>query len=167
MNFRTGIGIDFHRFGIDRKLILGGVEIDYPLGLIGHSDADCLIHAIVDSLLGAMGLADIGSYFPDTDERYKNFDSKEFLYKAKELLEENNYKIENIDCIVICEKPKIMPYSEKMKITLSKVLNIMPSQIGIKATTTEQMGFIGRKEGIACMAVCLLSKRICKSYEEE
>lgn len=167
MNFRTGIGIDFHRFEAGRKLILGGVEIDYPLGLIGHSDADCLIHAIVDAILGAMGLADIGTFFPDTDEKYRNIDSKVFLYQVKELLKEGKYKIENIDCIIICEKPKIMPYSEKMKTTLASVLNIMPTQIGIKATTTEQMGFIGRKEGIACMAVCLLSKRICKSYEEE
>lgn len=167
MNFRTGIGIDFHRFGTGRKFVLGGIEIDYPLGLIGHSDADCLIHAIVDSLLGAMGLPDIGTYFPDTDERYKGTDSKLFLYKTKELLKENNYKIENLDCIVICEKPKIMPYSEKMKENIATILNIVPSQIGIKATTTEQMGFIGRKEGVACMAVCLLSKSICKSYEEE
>lgn len=167
MNFRTGIGIDFHRFEAGRKLILGGVEIDYPLGLIGHSDADCLIHAIVDAILGAMGLADIGTYFPDTDEKYRNIDSKVFLYQVKELLKEREYKIENIDCIIICEKPKVMPYSEKMKTILATVLNIMPAQIGIKATTTEQMGFIGRKEGIACMAVCLLSKRICKSYEEE
>lgn len=167
MNFRTGIGIDFHRFGTDRKLMLGGVEIDYPFGLIGHSDADCLIHAIVDSILGAMGLGDIGTYFPDTDERYKNADSRIFLIKAKELLIEKDWVIENIDCIVICEKPKIMPYSQKMKENISSVLNIKHSQIGIKATTTEKMGFIGRKEGIACMAVCLISKKICKSYEEE
>ncbi|MCX7770460.1 MAG: 2-C-methyl-D-erythritol 2,4-cyclodiphosphate synthase [Proteobacteria bacterium] len=167
MNFRTGIGIDFHRFGEGRKLILGGVEIDYPLGLIGHSDADCLIHAIVDSILGAMGLGDIGTYFPDTEARYKDADSKEFLCKALDLLIERDYKVENIDSIVICEKPKIMPYTQKMKEKLSEILNINPSQIGIKATTTEQMGFIGRKEGIACLAVCLLSKNICKSYEEE
>jgi 2-C-methyl-D-erythritol 2,4-cyclodiphosphate synthase len=167
MNFRTGLGIDFHKFGPGRKLVLGGVEIDYPLGLIGHSDADCLIHAIVDSLLGAMGMNDIGTFFPDTDERYKNADSKGFLIKAKELLIENDYKIENIDSVVICEKPKILPYVEKMKQTLANILNISPSQIGIKATTTEHMGFIGREEGIACMSVCLISKRVCKSYEEE
>lgn len=159
MNFRTGIGIDFHRFGANRKLILGGVEIDYPFGLIGHSDADCLIHAIVDSLLGAMGLDDIGTYFPDSDETYRNADSKKFLLKVKELLETNCWNIENIDSVVICEKPKIMPYSSKMKETISGVLNIEPAKVGIKATTTEQMGFLGRKEGIACIAVSLISKK--------
>lgn len=167
MKYRTGIGIDFHRFGEKRKLVLGGVEIDFPLGLLGHSDADCLIHAIVDSILGALGLNDIGSYFPDTDDRYKNADSKIFLKTAMELINSHGYKIENIDTIIICEKPKILPYVDKMKDELSKILNISREQLSIKATTTEQMGFIGRKEGIACMAVTLISKKECLNYDED
>jgi 2-C-methyl-D-erythritol 2,4-cyclodiphosphate synthase len=167
MNIRTGIGIDFHRFSKNRKLILGGVEIEYELGLEGHSDADCLIHAIVDSILGAMGLSDIGVYFPDNDDKYKDADSRIFLEKAYSLLSQKGYKIENIDTIIILEKPKISPYTEKMKDNISKILNISNEQIGIKATTTEKMGFIGRQEGISCIAITTITKKPCKTYEED
>lgn len=165
MNARVGIGIDFHRFGENRKLVLGGVVIDYPYGLIGHSDADCLIHAIFDAISGAMGLGDIGSFFPDTDERYKNQDSQFFLQKIREILDQKHCSIENIDCVIICEQPKIMPYVKDMKKTISEILQIYEKQIAIKATTTEQMGFLGRREGIACMAVALIKNK-CIEYNE-
>lgn len=156
MENRVGIGIDFHRFCEGRRLILGGVQIEHPLGLIGHSDADCLIHAVVDAILGAVGEGDIGTYFPDTDIKFKDMNSMLFLEKAVQVASEKGFALENIDCTIICERPKIMPYVFAMKEKLSCALNISKDKIGIKATTTEQMGFLGRKEGIACMAVALL-----------
>lgn len=156
MEKRVGIGIDFHRFCEGRRLILGGVQIEYPLGLIGHSDADCLIHSIVDAILGALGEGDIGTFFPDTDMKYKDMNSMLFLEKAVQIASEKGFVVENIDCSIICEKPKIMPYVFAIKEKLASVLNVSHGRIGIKATTTEQMGFLGRKEGIACMAVALL-----------
>ncbi len=158
MEKRVGLGIDFHRLGEGRKLILGGVEIDYHLGLVGHSDADCLVHAMVDAILGALGEGDIGSFFPDSDMTYKNMNSLIFLKKAVEIAKNKGFITENIDSTIICEKPKIMPYVSAMKERLSEILNIPSEKIGIKATTTEQMGFLGRKEGIAAMAVVLLKK---------
>lgn len=158
MENRVGIGIDFHRFCEGRKMVLGGVTIDYPLGLLGHSDADCLIHAVVDAILGALGEGDIGTYFPDTEVRYKDMNSVRFLEKAVEIASQKGFHIVNIDSTIICERPKIMPYVLSMKERLSAVLNIPTTQVGIKATTTEQMGFLGRKEGIACMAVALLRR---------
>lgn len=158
MEKRIGLGIDFHPFKEGRRFILGGVEIDYPLGLLGHSDADCLIHAIVDAILGALGERDIGNYFPDTDNKYKDSDSIFFLKKVVEIMLQKGFKVENLDCTVICESPKISPYIKAMKERLSPVLQVEKERIGIKATTTEQMGFIGRKEGIACLSVVLLTK---------
>lgn len=159
MGNRVGIGIDFHRFGEGRKLILGGVQIEHNVGLIGHSDADCLIHAIVDAILGAIGESDIGTFFPDSDMKYKDMNSIFFLKKTMELVAEKGFVIENIDTTIICEKPRIMPYVISMKEKLGGVMNLSKDRIGIKATTTEQMGFLGRKEGIACMAVALLKTR--------
>lgn len=165
MENRVGIGIDFHRFGEGRKLILGGVQIEHNVGLIGHSDADCLIHAIVDAILGAIGECDIGTFFPDTDMKYKDMNSLFFLKKAMEIVEEKGFVIENIDTTIICEKPKIMPYVVSMKERLGGVMNLPKEKIGIKATTTEQMGFLGRKEGIACMAVALLKRKLEKNLK--
>lgn len=158
MENRAGIGIDFHRFVEGRRLVLGGVHIEHPQGLLGHSDADCLVHAMVDAILGAIGEGDIGTFFPDTDVQYKDKNSLKFLEKAVNVAKEKGFSIQNIDSTIICEKPKILPYVAKMKEKLSLVLNIIPENIGIKATTTEQMGFLGRKEGICCMAVALLKK---------
>lgn len=158
MENRAGIGIDFHRFVEGRRLILGGVQIDYHQGLLGHSDADCLVHAMVDAILGAIGEGDIGTFFPDTDVKYKDMDSLNFLEKAVTVAKEKGFSIQNIDSTIICEKPKILPHVFRMKEKLSLVLNISPENIGIKATTTEQMGFLGREEGICCMAVALLKK---------
>ncbi len=159
MKYRIGQGIDFHAFKEGRELFLGGIKIDYPLGLEGHSDADCLIHAIMDALLGALGEDDIGKHFPDTDKSLKDIDSKILLEQVVKILNKEGYKISNIDCTVICEEPKIRKYVEDMKTTLSKILLVNRDDINIKGTTTEKMGFLGRKEGIACMAVALIYKK--------
>lgn len=156
---RIGIGYDVHKLEYNRKLILGGVLIPHEKGLIAHSDGDCLIHAIIDSMLGAAGLYDIGTYFPDNDEKFKNINSTELLIKTHKLIDNENYKIINIDSVIICEKPKIKPYIDIMKKNISIALNIEPNLIGIKATTEERLGFTGREEGIACQSVCLLSKK--------
>lgn len=156
---RIGIGYDVHKLGYNHKLILGGVLIPHKKGLIAHSDGDCLIHAIIDSMLGAAGLYDIGTYFPDNDEKFKNINSTELLIKTHELINNENYKIINIDSVIICEKPKIKPYIDIMKKNISIALNIEPNLIGIKATTEEKLGFTGREEGIACQSICLLSKK--------
>jgi len=154
---RIGIGFDVHRFAEGRRCIIGGVEIPHSKGLLGHSDADVLTHAICDALLGAAGLGDIGVYFPDTDEKFKNADSQMLLKQVKEEISKLGFKIENIDSIVMAEKPKINPHCEAMKKALSKTLEIEESKIGIKATTTEKLGFTGREEGIAAQAVALLT----------
>lgn len=154
---RIGIGYDVHAFAEGRDLILGGVKIDYKYGLMGHSDADVLIHAIIDSLLGAGNLGDIGKLFPDTDAKYKDISSIELLKKVNSLLLSKNIEIINIDSVVICEKPKIRDYSDKMKSAISIALNnIDVNRIGIKGTTTEKLGFTGRGEGIAAQAVSLI-----------
>jgi len=154
---RVGIGIDFHRFAPNRKLILGGVEIRYKLGLAGHSDADVLTHAICDALLGAAGLGDIGGHFPDNDPRYKNIASLELLLQVGRMLREGNYKIVNIDATVIAQEPRLGPFIPKMGENLAAVLDLAPERVSIKATTPESMGPIGRKEGIAAYAVCLIA----------
>jgi len=154
--FRIGQGIDFHRFKAGRRLILGNIEIEYEFGLEGHSDADVLIHSIMDALLGAAGLKDIGYYFPDTDEKYKNIDSGILLENVVSLIRGKGFEIVNIDATIIAQKPKILPYIDEMKTRLSSIMNITREQISIKATTTEKMGFIGRQEGIASMSVVLL-----------
>ncbi len=158
MRIKVGLGVDFHRFQEGRELFLGGVKIDYPLGLAGHSDADCLIHAIMDALLGAIGEDDIGKHFPDSSSSFKDIDSKILLERVFDLVKGKGFKISNIDCIVICEEPKIRKYVEMMKKTLSKILLISEDDINIKGTTTEKMGFAGRKEGIVCMATALIYK---------
>lgn len=153
---RIGIGYDVHKFAFDRKLIIGGVEIPYEKGLLGHSDADVLVHAIMDSLLGAMGEGDIGKLFPDTDNRYKDVNSIDLLKKVGNILSEKNFKISNIDSIIIAQEPKMKSYIAEMKINIALALNIDMSNVSIKATTTEHLGFEGRKEGISAQAVCLI-----------
>jgi len=153
---RIGFGYDVHRLIAGRELWLGGVKIDHELGLDGHSDADVLIHAICDAFLGAAGLCDIGYYFPDSNADFKNIDSKILLEKTIQLVRNEGFEIENIDSTVCAEKPKINPFVDKMKKTLAQVLQIPQKNIGIKATTNEKLGFVGREEGIVAYAVVLL-----------
>lgn len=155
---RIGIGIDFHKFAKERKFILGGAEIEYEFGLLGHSDADALAHAIADALLGAANLGDIGKHFPDTDAKYKGISSMILLQLVENMLKEHQFKIGNIDCVVVLQQPKISRYVETMKVNISDALNISECQISIKATTSEYMGFAGRKEGIGCFAIALLEE---------
>lgn len=154
---RVGFGHDVHRLVTGRALILGGVTIPHELGLLGHSDADVLIHAIMDALLGAAALGDIGLHFPDTDEAYKGISSRKLLQKVGDLLEENGYYIENIDATIVAQKPKLRPYINKMEETIANDLKIEKNQINIKATTEEGLGFTGREEGIAAQAICAIS----------
>lgn len=154
---RIGHGYDVHRLVEGRKLIIGGVEIEHSLGLLGHSDADVLLHAITDSLLGAAGLGDIGTHFPDNDEKYKDISSVELLKNVANILDENTYIIENIDATIIAQKPKLAPYIGRMKEIICHTLNILPSQLNIKATTEEGLGFTGEERGIAAHSVCLLT----------
>ncbi len=155
---RIGNGYDAHRLVEGRKLILGGVHIPYDKGLEGHSDADVLVHAIMDALLGAAGLGDIGDLFPDTDKKYKDIQSLELLREVYCLLLKNEYSIINIDSTIIAQEPKLKPYISNMIENISETMNIPSSKVGVKATTEEGMGFTGRKEGIAAMAVCLIKK---------
>ncbi|MCI8285143.1 MAG: 2-C-methyl-D-erythritol 2,4-cyclodiphosphate synthase [Firmicutes bacterium] len=149
---RTGTGFDVHAFAEGRKLILGGVDIPHDRGLLGHSDADVLIHAVMDALLGAAALGDIGRHFPDSDPKYKGISSLRLLERVGGLLSERSFKIINIDAVVIAQKPKIAPYIEQMQKNIAEVLKISVSQINIKGTTTERLGFTGREEGIAAQA---------------
>ena len=158
MESRVGTGFDVHQLTEGRRLILGGVEIPFEKGLLGHSDADVLIHALMDALLGAAALGDIGSHFPDTDRRYKGISSMELLAKVKKLLCEEQYRIGNIDITVMAERPKIKSLIGDMRRNIAKVLELEESRISIKATTTERLGFVGREEGIAAQAVCLLCR---------
>lgn len=157
-NLRIGVGYDVHKLVAGRDLIIGGQKISYEKGLEGHSDADVLVHAIIDSLLGAASLGDIGVLFPDTDAAYKNADSLELLKKVNELIIEKGYSIVNIDSIVIAQEPKLKPHIEDMRKKISKNLGTEIENISIKATTTEHLGFEGKKEGIAAHATCLLEK---------
>ncbi len=154
---RVGVGYDVHRFEAGRKLILGGVEIPFERGLAGHSDADALIHAIIDALLGAAALGDIGSHFPDTDETYRGADSRELLARAVALLAERGMRPGNVDSVVVAERPKLAPHIPEMREVISSVLGIPPDRVGIKATTGEGLGFAGREEGVAAHAVCTIS----------
>ncbi len=154
----VGLGYDVHRFKKSRKLFLGGVKISDRNGLDGHSDADVLIHALMDALLGAAGENDIGHFFPNTDNKYKNISSVELLKIVVSVLKKKKFKIINTDMTIIAEKPKIYPYIDQMKENLSETMKIPKSRIAIKATTNEKMGFIGRGEGIAAMAVVSLEK---------
>lgn len=155
---RIGHGYDVHKLVRGRKLILGGVEIKHDFGLLGHSDADVLVHAIMDSLIGAMGLGDIGHFFPDTDAKYKNISSLKLLEYVVDILGRENYKILNIDSTIIAQVPKISPFIEEMKDNISKICKVSVKNINVKATTEEKLGFTGRKEGISAHAVCLISE---------
>lgn len=153
---KIGIGYDVHQLTENRKLIMGGVEIPFEKGLEGHSDADVLIHAIMDSILGAMGMGDIGCLFPDTDDAYKGADSRVLLRTVADLMNESGFKIGNIDAVIIAQRPKMMVHIEKMKKNIAEDLQTDISNVNIKATTTEHLGFEGRGEGIAAQSVCLL-----------
>ena len=159
--FRIGNGYDIHRLVIGRKLIIGGVKLNHPdnLGLDGHSDADVLSHSIMDALLGALSLGDIGKYFPPADEKWKDVDSLILLSKVIDLVRKQGWEINNIDNVIVAERPKIKPYVELMKKNLSSTLKIDDSLIGIKATTNEKLGPEGREEGISCHSVVLLAKK--------
>jgi len=165
--YRIGNGFDAHKFVRNKKLILGGIEIDHDHGLSGHSDADVLSHAICDALLGAVNAGDLGKHFPDTDIRYKNISSLILLKKASEILTKSQYEIVNIDSTVICEKPKLSEYIYKIHDSISKTLNISSQQVSVKATTTDQMGFAGREEGIAAQAVVLIKKMDEKNIKKD
>lgn len=153
---RIGIGYDVHQLVEDRPLILGGLNIPFEKGLLGHSDADVLIHAIMDAMLGAAALGDIGQHFPDTDMKYKGVSSLELLVHVNELIQKQGYQIGNIDAVVICERPKLKSFIPAMKEKMCQVLKVELNQVNIKATTTEKLGFTGRQEGIASQAVALL-----------
>ena len=153
---RIGLGYDVHRLVTDRDLILGGVNIPYELGLLGHSDADVLLHAIMDSLLGAATLGDIGKHFPDTDARYKGISSIKLLEEVGKLIREKGYKIENIDSTIIAQKPKMANYIPTMRENIAKALDISIDQINVKATTEEGLGFTGESKGISSQSICLL-----------
>ncbi len=155
---RIGTGYDVHRFEKNRDLIIGGVKIPYEMGLLGHSDADVLLHAIMDALLGAAALGDIGSHFPDTDPRYKGISSIELLLEVGTLLENENYFVENIDATIIAQAPKMKPHIMEMRENIAKALFLDLSQVNVKATTEEGLGFTGEKLGISAQAVCLLTK---------
>ncbi len=157
-NIRIGHGYDVHRFADNRKLFLGGIEIPYSKGLAGHSDADVIIHAICDALLGAAALRDIGYHFPDTEPQFKNIDSKILLQKTIALIRKNGYEIGNIDTTICMEKPKLKDYIPAMIATLAQTMQIPESSISIKATTTEKLGFVGREEGISATCVALIYK---------
>lgn len=157
--FRVGSGFDVHRLVEGRKCILGGVEIPHPLGLLGHSDADVLLHALSDALLGALGLGDIGAHFPDTDPRYKGADSLMLLAEVGKLVASRGWDVGNLQGTVICEAPKVRPHVEAMRANIARALEIEIDQVAIQGTTTEKLGFTGRGEGIAAQAVALLVRR--------
>lgn len=156
--YRVGMGYDVHKLVTGRKLILGGVEIQHDLGLLGHSDADVLLHAIKDAILGAAALGDIGRHFPDTDEAYKGISSIVLLSKVKDLILKEGYKVNNIDATIAAQQPKIAPYIKAMNENIAQTLKIEASQVNVKATTTEGLGFVGNKEGIAAYAIVSLIK---------
>jgi len=158
MNFRTGFGYDVHSFEDNRKLFLGGIEVPFEKGLKGHSDADVLLHAICDALLGALSLGDIGQHFPDNDPKFKNIDSKILLSSVAELILKNGWTINNIDSTIVMERPKLKDYIPKMQHVMSTILNIKSNQISIKATTSEGMGFVGIEEGVKAYAIVLLKE---------
>ena len=156
--FRIGQGFDVHQLTENRPLIIGGITIPYEKGLMGHSDADVLLHTVTDACLGAIGEGDIGKHFPDTDPNFKDADSSELLQKVWELVKSRGYELVNADCTIIAQKPKMAPYIEQMKNRISQLLETTPDCINVKATTTEKLGFPGREEGIAAQAVVLLKK---------
>lgn len=155
---RTGIGYDVHRFAEHRRLILGGVQIPYTHGLLGHSDADVATHALMDALLGAIAAGDIGKHFPDTDAAYKDADSVALLRRVAEFLAERGWRVVNTDTTIMCEKPKLAPHIDAMRETLAAAMNIATDAVSVKATTVEGLGAIGRREGIAAMSVATVEK---------
>jgi len=155
---RIGFGYDVHPLVKGRELWLGGVRIEHPYGLLGHSDADVLIHAICDALFGAANLGDIGSNFPDSDDTYKNYESQYFLRQAMFMVRQAGYQLENIDATVVAEQPILSPYIPEMKKTLAQLMGVLVNDVSLKATTSEKLGFTGRKEGIAAYAIALLKK---------
>ena len=155
---RVGLGYDVHKLVEGRKLIIGGVNVPHEKGLLGHSDADVLIHAVMDSILGALALGDIGKHFPDTDEKYKGADSMKLLEFVYNLINEKGYDIGNIDCTIIAQSPKMAPHIQNMREYIAKALNTSIENINVKATTEEGLGFTGAKEGIAAQSICLLVK---------
>lgn len=157
-DFRIGHGYDVHRFANDRKLVIGGVEIEYEMGLLGHSDADVLLHAICDALLGAAGLGDIGKHFPDSDPKYKGIDSRVLLRQTAELVKQKGYALSNLDCTVVAQAPKLAPYIEKMRENIALDLEVEADRVNVKATTEEGLGFTGEKLGVSAHAVALISK---------
>ncbi len=156
--YRIGNGFDVHRFEKNRKLILGGVEIPHKEGLAGHSDADVLLHSITDAILGALGEKDIGTHFPDTDPKLKDISSITILKETCRILKSKEYKIVNIDSVIICQQPKLSPYIDSMKSSIADTIGIAAEDVGVKATTTEHLGFTGREEGIAATAIVLIKK---------
>ncbi len=156
MEIRIGHGYDVHRLTEGRKLILGGVEIPWEKGLLGHSDADVLLHAVTDALLGAAALGDIGRHFPDTDPDLEGIDSMILLKKAVEMLEARGYSVGNVDATIIAQKPKLAPYIDRMRDGIAETLRVRPDQVNVKATTEERLGFTGRQEGISAHAVCVI-----------
>lgn len=159
MSYRIGSGVDFHKLEEGRELWLGGVHIPYHKGALGHSDADVLLHALCDALLGALGLGDIGTHFPDTDPAFKNIDSKILLDRTVAMINNKGYSPVNVDCTLCLEAPKIKPYVPAMQTAIASLLKISESDVSIKATTTEQLGFVGRGEGLMAYATVLLNKR--------
>ncbi|MCZ8537635.1 2-C-methyl-D-erythritol 2,4-cyclodiphosphate synthase [Paenisporosarcina quisquiliarum] len=157
--FRVGQGFDVHEFAENRPLILGGVTIPYEKGLIGHSDADVLLHTVTDAALGAIGEGDIGRHFPDTDPEFKDADSAKLLAYIWNIVEEKGYKLGNVDCTIIAQAPKMAPYITQMRDRIAQLLNAEPTQVNVKATTTEKLGFTGRGEGIAAQATILLIQK--------
>ena len=157
--FRVGQGFDVHEFAANRPLIIGGVTIPYEKGLIGHSDADVLLHTVTDAVLGAIGEGDIGRHFPDTDPEFKDADSAKLLQYIWNIVEEKGYKLGNVDCTIIAQAPKMAPYINNMRDRIAELLNAQPSQVNVKATTTEKLGFTGRGEGIAAQATILLIQK--------
>ncbi|MBR2547257.1 MAG: 2-C-methyl-D-erythritol 2,4-cyclodiphosphate synthase [Eubacterium sp.] len=158
MEFRIGHGFDVHRLVPDRKLILGGIHIPYELGLLGHSDADVLAHALMDAMLGACAIGDIGHLFPDNDDRFLGADSMKLLDEVVRLTADKGWLLSNCDITVICQKPKLAGYINDIRVNLAEVIGVEPDQISVKATTTEKLGFTGRGEGIAAEAVCLMRR---------
>lgn len=159
LGIRVGTGYDVHRLVEGRQLVLGGVTIQHELGLEGHSDADALVHAVMDALLGAAGLEDIGHHFPPSDERFRNASSLELLRVVRSLVEKEGWGVVNVDSTVVAELPRLAPYLPRMKKSIGEVLGLSEREVGIKATTNEGLGFVGRREGIAAIAVALLAKR--------
>lgn len=157
-DFRTGLGFDVHAFSSGRKLILGGVEIPYEKGLLGHSDADVLLHAVSDALLGALALGDIGQHFPDTDQKYKDADSSVLLKHVYHLVREKGYRLNNLDVVIAMQKPKVSPFINEMRKNISLLLQTEIENISIKATTTEKLGFVGREEGASAFATVTVIK---------